>query len=173
MLLRNANGVISLPNGLMVKFTCDWIEFSDEKQKPLNSDEKTDFSIEFDGFKVYNIDVINARITFELNEKETCKKENGCLYLDYDKIKNDFKEQRLYITNPKSGDRLQVFSDGKQKKINRIFIDQKIPAGERKNYPVLTAEDGTILALLGIRTNEKYKKTNISNNIMVVEYERI
>lgn len=41
--------------------------------------------------------------------------------------------------------------DGKNKDINRIFIDKKIPFRKRKNWPVITNKFGTLLLVINIK----------------------
>ena len=48
--------------------------------------------------------------------------------------------------------------DGKNKEINRIFIDKKIPLRERKKWPVIVDKFGVLLLVIGIKKlyNEVY-----------------
>ena len=41
--------------------------------------------------------------------------------------------------------------DGKNKEINRIFIDKKVPLRKRKNWPVITNKFGTVLLVINIK----------------------
>jgi tRNA(Ile)-lysidine synthase len=50
--------------------------------------------------------------------------------------------------------------DGKNKDVNRIFIDKKVPLRQRKNWPMITNKFGTLLLVINIK-----KFYNILDNL--------
>lgn len=72
-------------------------------------------------------------------------------YFDCDKIKGN-----LVLRHPEPEDYLVIDSAGHHKRLNRYFVDEKIPVYERENRLVL-ADGNHILWVLGYRISEAYK----------------
>ena len=87
------------------------------------------------------------------------------ILLDYDKIKGS-----PCVRTRKQGDYLVVNSAGGRKKLNRIFIDEKIPAGLRDQIPVVAA-GSEILWIPGGRMNEQYKITSTTGRVLELHYQ--
>ncbi|MCX7824863.1 MAG: tRNA lysidine(34) synthetase TilS [Verrucomicrobiae bacterium] len=64
---------------------------------------------------------------------------------------------RLRLWRP--GDRFQPIGMARPKKLQDIFVDEKIPVAQRRRTPLLEAADGTICWVLGYRIGEKFKIT--------------
>ena len=60
--------------------------------------------------------------------------------------------------------------EGGRKKLNRIFIDEKIPAELRDQIPVV-ASGSEILWIPGGRMNEKYKITSTTGKVLELHYQ--
>ena len=86
-------------------------------------------------------------------------------WLDYDKIK-----QELSIRTRQSGDFLVVDNRGGRKKLNRYFIDEKIPSEERDSILLLCA-GSEVLWVVGGRINENYKITPRTRRILEIQYQ--
>ena len=80
-------------------------------------------------------------------------------YFDCDKIKDN-----LVLRSPKPEDYLVIDSAGHHKKLNRYFVDEKIPVYERENQMVL-ADGNHILWVLGYRISEAYKVTEETQRV--------
>ena len=98
-------------------------------------------------------------------------KEYDCLYIEKEEEEYCYRIDNIANTNigdkfviSDSGKKLEkvVVSreefplylksyDGKNKDINRIFIDKKIPLRKRKNWPVITNKFGTLLLVINIK----------------------
>lgn len=100
-----------------------------------------------------------ARDFGEIPEKKYTK------WFDYDKIKNS-----PCVRTRRQGDYLTVNSEGGKKKLNRIFIDEKIPAEMRDRLPVVAA-GSEILWIPGGRMNEKYKITSTTGRVLELHYQ--
>lgn len=100
-----------------------------------------------------------------LNEGQKIEEKTYTKWLDYDKIKND-----LSIRTRQPGDFLVVDSKGSRKKLNRYFIDEKIPAQERDQILVL-AMGSEILWVVGGRISENYKITPKTRRILEIQYQ--
>ncbi|MEI3450205.1 MAG: tRNA lysidine(34) synthetase TilS [Blautia massiliensis (ex Durand et al. 2017)] len=60
--------------------------------------------------------------------------------------------------------------EGGRKKLNRVFIDEKIPASLRDKLPVV-ATDSEILWIPGGRMNEQYKITSTTGRVLELHYQ--
>jgi len=83
-------------------------------------------------------------------------------WFDYDKIENTLK-----LRTRKTGDYLQINSQGGRKKLKDYFIDLKVPKEERDQV-LLVADGSHILWILGYggRISEKYKITDQTKTIL-------
>lgn len=79
---------------------------------------------------------------------------------DYDKIKG-----QIAVRTYQKNDYFIMNSKGQRKKINRYYIDQKIPGNQRKGIP-LVAEGNHILWVVGGRISEAYKVTNQTKKVL-------
>lgn len=86
-------------------------------------------------------------------------------YFDCDKIKDN-----LVLRYWQEGDYLYLREDGGKKKLNRYFIDEKIPLEERKQIPLL-AEGSHILWVVGYRISAYYKVTEQTKHIAIIHLE--
>ncbi|MCU6710797.1 tRNA lysidine(34) synthetase TilS [Paenibacillus sp. J5C_2022] len=57
----------------------------------------------------------------------------------------------LQVRNRKQGDRIQVLGLNGSKKVQDMFVDEKIPPSERERYPLLTDAEDALLWVPGIR----------------------
>lgn len=88
-------------------------------------------------------------------------------YFDYDMISNC-----LYVRNRRNGDRFNPIGMEGTKKLKNFFIDEKVPKEERDFIPlIVTGED--IVWVLGHRISEKYKITEKTKNIIIIEKQKI
>ena len=106
-------------------------------------------------YKEYNLLVI------EENKKEYCYKIEDIKNI---KISDDYyisdkgkKLERVIASKEQFPLYLRNYQ-GNDKKINRIFIDKKIPLRERKNWPIIVDKFGGLLLVIGIKKfyNELY-----------------
>ncbi len=82
-------------------------------------------------------------------------------WFDYDKI-ND----TLSVRTREPGDYFMI-GNGKTKKLQRFFIDEKIPE-ELRDRILLLAEGNHILWIIGYRISEYYKVTDVTQNVLEV-----
>ncbi|WP_164215579.1 tRNA lysidine(34) synthetase TilS [Virgibacillus sp. YIM 98842] len=60
----------------------------------------------------------------------------------------------LHIRTRKAGDRMTWKGLNGSKKLKDIFIDAKIPVGERDTWPLITDDDGKILWVIGLKKGQ-------------------
>jgi tRNA(Ile)-lysidine synthase len=76
-------------------------------------------------------------------------------------------ENRLCLRFWQPGDYLYLREDGGRKKLNRYFIDEKIPSAQRGQIPVL-ADGSHIVWVVGYRISAYYKVTEQTEDILSV-----
>lgn len=135
----------------------------DELERPVNlngltgQEEKQDtagMTVEAGGW-LFRFRVFSAEKAGEIPKNQYTK------WFDYDKIKDT-----LSIRTRREGDFLELAGGGK-KMLRRYFIDQKIPAGQREQILLLTAENH-VLWVIGCRISEYYKVTKTTKRILEV-----
>ena len=101
--------------------------------------------------------------TKENSKKNIINSKNYCTkWFDYDKIGNT-----VSLRNQRNGDVLQIGRNGEHKKLNRFFIDRKIPREERAAIWML-AEKQEIIWVIGHRISEGYRVTDATENVLQV-----
>ena len=86
---------------------------------------------------------------------------------DYDKIRNHavvrtWQQDDYFVMNDK----------GQRKKLNRYFIDQKIPKDQRKKIP-LVADENHIIWIIGGRISGEYKVTDATKWVLQLTWTRM
>ena len=126
-----------------------------------------------------NNDIINEEYKYILDEKvfierygyiskieDTKEKSNYVIKLN----SNDIKLP-LIIRNKSDNDYIEVKNMNGKKKINKIFIDEKIEKDIRYGYPVLTDSDNNILWIPGIKKS-KYDCYNKEFYDIIIKYTK-
>ena len=98
-------------------------------------------------------------------KKQKIEEKKYTKWFDYDKINIS-----PCVRTRRQGDYLTVNREGGRKKLNRIFIDEKIPAELRDQIPVV-ASGSEILWIPGGRMNEKYKITSTTGKVLELHYQ--
>ena len=75
------------------------------------------------------------------------------------------------LRKPKQGDMLTIHMNGGKKPLARFFTDRKVPAEQRKDYPVV-ADDAGILWVVGLRLSEHCKVTEQTTEVYEIEVVR-
>jgi tRNA(Ile)-lysidine synthase len=94
----------------------------------------------------------------DLSKKECTK------FVDYGKIKGN-----LQFRNWKKDDYIVINSAGSRKKINRLYTDCKVPAGDRVGVP-LVVEGSQVVWAVGLRIGENYKVDKDTTWIAELDY---
>ena len=100
-------------------------------------------------------------------DPEKIKPEKYTKFLDYDKIKNS-----LVVRKRLRGDRITVRADGASKKLSDYFIDEKIPARERDDIPVL-ASGADVFWVVGLRISEDCRVTAGTERVLRISAEKL
>ena len=119
-----------------------------------------------DGFSGFTTELID-RNTFYKKKNEIFNEKDYTKYLDYDKIENG-----LWLRHPRGGDYLVIDGNGSRKKLNRFYIDRKIPRESRARQEVI-ADGSCIVWALPDRISESYKVTDETRQILKITREPI
>ena len=155
---------ISLPYGLMASRTYGGIfleKVQDYEKKSFSAD--SGWLISLPGKVIFPEGEVTTKIFF--NEGHKIEEKKYTKWFDYDKIENE-----LSIRTRQQGDYLIVDEQGSKKKLNRYFIDEKIPSRERDRILLLTA-GSEVLWVLGGRINARYKITPQTRRILEIQYQ--
>lgn len=74
----------------------------------------------------------------------------------------------LFVRAPKQGDRILLQGMQHQKKVSRIFIDDKIPFTKRASWPLLVDANDDLLAIVAVRVNNKFSNVKSAEHEMVL-----
>ena len=85
------------------------------------------------------------------------------------KINSKDIQMPIHVRNRRNGDKINVKNLKGTKKIKDIFIDEKVPISERKNYPVVTDNNEKILWLPGIKKSH-FDVSKTKNYDIIVKY---
>lgn len=135
--------------------------------------EPTDFSLvcTVPSVNIVELDGGSSSFTLTLKERDDLPQQipqkDYTKWFDYDKILDG-----LVLRTPKEGDYFIMDKAGHRKKLNRYYIDRKIPLQERKRQLVL-AEGNKVLWAIPGRISEDCKVTESTKHILVVTRERI
>ena len=145
------NQIINLPNNKTV--VKSYNQLSIKKNNP-----KENYKLELSDF----ITLPNQK-TIKII-KETNSNSNNICRLNIKDLKLP-----LYIRNKEDGDKIEIKGLNGTKKIKDIFIDEKIPAIERRTWPILVDSEGVVLWIPGLRKS-KFDKQKDENYDIILEY---
>ncbi|MCH5252833.1 MAG: tRNA lysidine(34) synthetase TilS [Lachnospiraceae bacterium] len=166
---KESGKIISLPQGIFAVRNYEEIYFfretepKEEKEVYIECEVPSQHIVNRNG-NYYHISIrVEERenLPVEIPQKDYTK------WFDYDKINSS-----LLLRNPREGDFFVLDSEGRTKKLNRYFIDRKIPAGERAEQLVL-ADGAHVLWVIPDRISAEYKITKHTKRVLVVTKERI
>lgn len=134
-----------------------------EKKKTL---EVKDYVYKLNINGTIYIEELDIYLKTKVFTKEKCKidfKNRFKKYFDYDMI-----SECLYVRNRRNGDRFNPLGMRGTKKLKDFFIDEKIPKEERDKVPLIVdGED--IVWILGYRISNKYKITEKTKKVIMIE----
>lgn len=158
-----------LPYGMQAIRTYDGIYLERKAEKCETRDSEKNAGIQInvhsEGTESFQIGELTLTVSRTARDFGEIPEKKYTKWFDYDKIKNS-----PCVRTRRQGDYLTVNSEGGRKKLNRIFIDEKIPAEMRDRLPVV-AVGSEILWIPGGRMNEKYKITSTTGRVLELHYQ--
>ncbi len=110
----------------------------------------------------FSAELLDAREDDPAGISEKIPRKKYTKWFDYDKIKD-----AVLLRSRKPDDYLITDADGGHKKLNRFFVDEKVPLSERDGICLL-ADGDHILWVVGKRISEAYKVTEDTKRILQV-----
>lgn len=133
------------------------LSIKEEEKEDLPEEDSREYGIDsFTGAKV--------RI-FKYKKNEIIPQNTYTKWFDYGKISNC-----LVFRKPKDGDYLTINSSMGHKLLKDYFVNEKVPAAERKKKWVL-ADGDHILWVVGMRISEYYKVSDKTEEILEIVYD--
>lgn len=173
---------LHLPGGLLFERRADEIIFS-KSPKPRAKSQPYEFPLSLEGTNI--LPEIGWRFELQLQTRfarshvntftsqrranlQTCKLANGFEELiDYDKIKLP-----LFVRNRRRGDRFVPLGMRARKKLQDFFVDEKVPAHERDEIPLL-CDQRDIIWVVGMRLSDEYKVTPRTKRVLKITATKI
>lgn len=149
---RKANVIMHLPNNIQARKTYNNLVLI---EKPISNKE---YEIELINY----INLPNGK-NIELIDKSH-ETSNFVCYLDSNEVKLP-----LHVRNRKDGDKMHVLGMVGRKKINDIFIDNKISLQDRELWPIVVDSNENIVWLPGLKKS-KFDKTKQEKYDIILKY---
>jgi len=154
---------LDLPYEVRALRTYDGIRL--ERKKEIPEEKKEEKYLNFErssGMLEYG----KWKIFYRIFEKAGCEdpipKKTYTKWFDYDIIK-----QSVAVRTRRAGDFIVIDKNGSRQKLKSYFINEKIPAAERTEIPLI-AEENEILWIAGYRQNKAYQVTEQTTNILEI-----
>ncbi len=164
---RQCGKSIDLPYGLKAVRNYEGILLykAEEKKNDANKEKKEEFIINIPG-ETY-ISKWNLTITCKVwapNEiiMEQIPQKNYTKWFDYDIMKGT-----LIARNRHAGDHIVIDKTGKKQKIKSYFVNEKIPAEQRDQIPLI-CDDEKIMWIVGYRMSSACQVTRKTKNILEI-----
>jgi tRNA(Ile)-lysidine synthetase-like protein len=106
-----------------------------------------------------------APLTAVVQDYDGTPAPGASIALDYDALLASARELRLRERAP--GDRMCVSGMSGSKKLQDIFVDAKIPRGERDALAVIATEDD-VLWIPGLRRSRLYEPTERTRRVVIL-----
>ncbi len=82
-------------------------------------------------------------------------------------------EPGLFVRSWRPGDVLHPLGLSGRKKVQDLFVDRKVPRGERHLVPIVTAADGRIVWVAGVALGEAFRVTQATKSVVVLSFESL
>ncbi len=150
---NKSNSIVHLPNNVIVIRSYNEVSFSYDEY----SEDKYEIEIET------LVNLPNGKMIEKVNESNDTS--NYTIRLNSNEIKLP-----LYVRNRRDGDKMEVKGLNGTKKINDIFIDEKIKINDRKLWPVVLDAEENIVWLPGLKKSKLDKKITEEYDIILRYY---
>ena len=152
ILNKKPNINIYLPNNIVAKKTYNKVSFVDNNNDDLAYEIEINEYVSLPNGK--NIKVIDNTLE---NSNNICRLNSNEVTLP------------LHVRSRAYGDKMILKGMNKHKKINDIFIDEKISIEKRNTWPIVIDSKGEIIWLPGLKKS-KYDLTNSDNCDIILKY---
>jgi tRNA(Ile)-lysidine synthase len=151
---------LHLPDGIYVTADKNWLVISREKPKVK---ESTPFKYLLPVPGEVSLEEVGGRLRADFVEKIDKTSPATTAFVDYAVLGKE-----VVVRNKLAGDRFCPLGIKGTKKLQDFFIDEKIPAEEREQIPILESA-GNIIWVAGRRLDERAKVTENTQKIVKLE----
>ena len=163
LMAKQSGRAVDLPYEMRAVRTYAGVEISgrdsEEEQKAreiLLDFRKKEGAVQFGKWKIH------YRVFINPGEGMAVPKKTYTKWFDYDII-----EQSVSVRTRRAGDRIAIGRAGESQRLKSFFINEKIPAGERNQIPLI-AEGSRILWIAGYRQSKAYQVTEQTTTILEI-----
>ena len=150
---NKSNSIVHLPNNVIVIKAYNELSFS------YDDDKNDEYEIEID--KVINLP--NGKIIESVSESDDTSNFTT-------RINSKDVELPLYVRNRRNGDKIEVKGLNGNKKVNDIFIDEKIKKSDRDSWPVVLDSKNTVVWVPGLKKSKLDRKNDEEYDIILRYY---
>lgn len=141
------SGIIHLPGQMIAKRSYGKVQFMPLEEHTIEPLDLQQVNLEEwmqlqNGIRLYIGNISNAVLPRGNGTKT--------LYFNSEEVPGPF-----YIRARKKGDRIFLKGMEQPKRVSRLFIDEKVPAEQRANWPLLVDRNEGVVAVLGLRVSGK------------------
>lgn len=156
------NRKLDIPRGIKAFRTSNYIMLTTGEIK--DSDIEYEMGVRPES-RQYIAEIDKCLITSikDIDEYDKNSIDEGIQYIDIGKIKG-----KLVIRNRRPGDKIKL--SGGTKKVKQLFMDLKIPKEDRNKIPLLVDSE-EVVAVVGLRINEKYRVDAFTKKVLSIEIE--
>ncbi len=150
---NKSNSIVHLPNNVIVVKSYNELSFS------YDDDINDEYEIQIDEL----VNLPNGKIIEKVNE--TNDTSNYTIRLNSSEI-----SLPLYVRNRRDGDKIKLKGLNMHKKVNEIFINEKIKMKDRNTWPVVLDSKDNIVWLPGLKKSNLDKKITEEYDIILRYY---
>lgn len=150
---NKSNSIVHLPNNVIVVKSYNELSFS------YDDDVNDEYEIQIDEL----VNLPNGKIIEKVNE--TNDTSNYTIRLNSSEI-----SLPLYVRNRRDGDKIKLKGLNAHKKVNEIFINEKIKMKDRNTWPVVLDSKDNIVWLPGLKKSNLDKKITEEYDIILRYY---
>lgn len=159
----NTGKKINLPNGIIAFNNYGDIDLT-LGEKFRNKPDNDEYILYIDRENI--IESFNLKVSLRLinkDEKINFKENSFVKYFDFDSA-----PKNIYLRTRRNGDKFTPLGMKGSKKLKDLFIDLKVPKGERDTIPIIVFDD-EIVWIVGYRISEKYKINKNTKKILEIK----
>jgi tRNA(Ile)-lysidine synthase len=153
---------LDLPQGIIVKLNYEEIIFTTEDIDNINYFKHR---LLLGSKKIPQVDLeVKTKIVEKTYPWKKTLNDPNIACLDFSKIGKEF-----YLRQREDGDRFYPLGMKGSKKVKDFLIDEKIPINKRDKVPIFTTLDGDIFWVGGLRVDDRFKITDETEKILIIE----
>jgi len=78
----------------------------------------------------------------------------------------------LFVRNRRRGDRFQPLGAPGRRKLQDLFVDRKVPRGERDRVPVVVDSEGHVVWVVGVAVSERCRVRSPEDAVLLLKQRK-